>query len=254
MKTELSITAALWAFAAAPAPGAETLSAAIDNQVEANKAAAAAQQVIDAAGEQTRRMLDEYRESLRQTETLNAYNAHLRQLVATQETQKQSLEKQFGEIEGTRRGVVPLMLRMTEALDRFVQLDRPFLADARKQRMKELNALMGKADMPDAEKFRELLDAYKVENEYGKTIETYQADIQTDGKARTVDFLRIGRVALLYQSLDGRESGLWNGNTRKWQALPGNYNDAIRKGLAVARKEVPPELLTIAVDPPEAGR
>jgi len=244
----------LFPVAATAAPGTEALSTAIENQVEANRAAAAAQQAIDTAGEQTRRMLDEYRESLRQTETLNAYNAHLRQLVASQESQVLSLEKQMAEIETTRRGVVPLMLRMTDALERFVQLDRPFLADDRKRRLTELKELMGRADVGDSEKFRRLLEAYRIENEYGRTIETYRAELKNGGNPRTVDFLRVGRVALLYQTLDGREAGGWNNRTRQWQVLPADYHAALRKGLAVARKEVPPELLTIAVEAPEAVR
>jgi hypothetical protein len=233
---------------------AEPLLDAIDSQVKANQAASAAQQSIDNLNDQTRRMLDEYRDALRRAEALNAYNAHLRRLVASQEADKASLEKQLGEIESTRRDIVPLMLRMVEALDRFVQLDRPFLAEERARRLAELKDLMNRADVTDAEKFRRVLDAYRIENEYGKTIETYRAELKNGGSPRTVDFLRIGRVALLYQSLDGKETGVWNGNAKQWQTLPSDYNAPVHKGLAVARKESPAELLPIAVNAPEATR
>ncbi len=233
----------------------EALRQALDRQVKSNQAAAAAQQSIDQLDEQTRKMLDEYRESSRKTEALEAYNAHLRRLVESQAEERSSLERQLGEIEATRRDIVPLMLRMVDALDRFIQLDRPFLSEERSRRMAELKSLMNRADANDADKFRRLLEAYRAENEYGKTIEAYRAELKEGGgPARTVDFLRIGRVALLYQSLDGRETGVWNSRTRHWQGLPSEYNKPVRAGLAVARKESPPELITIAVEPPEAAR
>ena len=237
-----------------PAWAAEPLIEAIDSQVKANQSAAASQKNIDALRDQTQRMLDEYRDALRQTEVLTAYNDHLRRLVESQRTEKVSLEKQIKDVEITRRDLVPLMLRMTETLQRFVQLDRPFLPEERSRRMAELNSLMGRADVSDAEKFRRLLEAYQIENEYGKTIEAYRAELQNgENSIRTVDFLRVGRIGLFYQSLDGRESGVWNNKTRHWEKLPTGYNNAIHTGLAIARKERAPELLPIPVEAPEAA-
>lgn len=237
-----------------PAFAADALQEAVDTQVQANTASAVAQKNIDALSEQTRRMLDEYRDALRRSEGLVAYNAHLRKLVESQESQKQSLEEQLAEIELTRRDLVPLMLRMVEALDRFVALDRPFSLEDRTRRVQEVKDLMNRADVGDADKFRRLLEAYQAENEYGKSVDTYRGELKSDGVARTVDFLRVGRVALMYQTLDGSESGFWNHKTGQWQALPSGYDDAVRGGLALARKEAAPELLPIAVDSPEVAR
>ena len=233
---------------------AEALTEAIEHQAKSNEAAASAQKNIDALNEQSRRLSDEYRDALRRTEALNAYNAHLRQLVASQALETQSLEKQQADIQATRRDIVPLMLRMVDALDHFVQRDRPFLQDERSQRVAELKAMMTQAELNDAEKFRAVLDAYRTENDYGNTIETYRGDLKEGAGSRTVDFLRVGRVALLYQSLDGREIGAWNNRSRRWQTLPAEYRDAVRQGLAVARKDIPPELFPIAVELPEAGQ
>lgn len=237
------------------AQAAGTLTAAIDGQVQANQAAVAAQKNIDALRDESQRLLAEYREALRQTEVLQAYNDHLRRLVESQRAEKASLEQQIKDAEITRRDLVPLMLRMTETLRRFVALDRPFLPDERALRMEGLSAMMDRADVNDAEKFRQLLQAYQIENEYGKTIEAYRADLKNGGNGvRTVDFLRVGRVGLYYQSLDGRESGVWNNRTRQWEKLPMEYNNPIRLGLAIARKERAPELLPVAIEAPEAVR
>lgn len=228
---------------------------AIESQVESNRLAAEAQKNIDQLNDQTRRMLEEYRETRRQTEVLAAYSDHLRRLVESQAVERLSLKQQLEGIETTRREIVPLMLRMQETLERFVELDRPFLPEERSRRMAGLKDLMNRADVGDAEKFRRLLEAYQIENEYGKTLEAYRAELKNgDGNVRTVDFLRVGRVALFYQSLDGRETGVWNNQARHWEVLPSEYHKAIRKGLSIARKESAPELLPIAVEPPEAGR
>jgi len=233
---------------------AESLSQAVNTQVDSNQAALTAQRDIDKLGEQTRRALDEYRDTLRQTEALEAYNAHLRQLVSSQESTRQSLEKQIRDIELTRRDLVPLMLSMVDALDRFVQLDRPFLKDERTRRINDLKELMTRADIGDTEKFRRILESYQSESDFGKSIETYRADLVQSGTTRTVDFLRFGRAALLYRTLDGKESGAWSTRTQTWKPLPARYGIWFDKGLAVARREKPPELLPIPVEIAEAAQ
>jgi len=257
MKSSLLISTA-WLVLSGSALAAEpprALAEAMDSQVRSNEVSAAAQKNVDALRDQTQRMLEEYRDALRQTEVLNAYNEHLRRLVESQRAEKASLERQAREIELTRRDIVPLMLRMTDTLQKFVSLDRPFLAEERAKRVTELNALMEQHGVNDAEKFRRVLEAYQVENGYGKTIGAYQGEFKVDGKeARTVDFLRVGRIGLYYQTLDGRESGVWNNAARRWEQLPADDNKAIRKGLTLAKEEKLTELLTLPVQPPETPR
>jgi uncharacterized protein YdcH (DUF465 family) len=233
---------------------AEPLTDAVATQIEANRASAATQQSIERLGDQSRQMADEYREALRQSETLQAYNAHLRQLVDSQESSKQSLERQIGNLELTRREIVPLMLKMLDALDRFVQIDKPFLSEDRSRRIADLKEMMIRADVGDAEKFHRLMDAYQSENEYGKTIESYRGELTSGSTPRTVDFLRIGRVALLYRTLDGKEAGFWSSRTKTWKSLPSGSAEQLSKGFAVARKEIPPEWLLVPVELAEAAK
>jgi hypothetical protein len=110
-------------------------------------------------------------------------------------------------------------------------------------------------EVNDAEKFRRLLEAYQAENGYGKTVSAYQGEITLDDKeTRTVDFLRVGRIGLYYQTLDGRQSGLWNAGARRWDSLPAEYNAMLRKGIVTARQERPKELLPIVIEASEISR
>ena len=74
------------------------------------------------------------------------------------------------------------------------------------------------------------------------------------GAGRAVDFLRIGRVALLYQTLDGSEVGAWNQSDRAWQTLDSGDKPAIRQGLRIAQKQVAPDLLRLPIPAAQDAR
>jgi hypothetical protein len=85
--------------------------------------------------------------------------------------------------------------------------------------------------------------------EYGRTLEAYEGKMGDGDKAKTVEFLRVGRVALLYQTLDGKETGYYDADGKKWVEDDG-YNDAVKKGLKVAKKQGAPDLLEVPVHAP----
>jgi hypothetical protein len=114
-----------------------------------------------------------------------------------------------------------------------------------------LRTMMDRADVTIAEKYRRILEAFQIENEYGRTIEAYRGTLEVDGTSRTVNFLRLGRVALLYQTLDGREAGAWDRAEGTWTTLSG-YHNAIEQGIRVARKQVAPDLLRLPIPAAEA--
>ena len=233
---------------------AEPLNDAINVEQATNNAAVQSQKTINKLSDKTQKMLEQYRSASHQTETLITYNKHLKDLLNSQETEKTSLEQQLKDIENTQREIVPLILRMLDSLDQFVSLDLPFLPEERKQRLTKLKAMMIRADVTHAEKFRRILEAYQIENDYGNTIEAYRADLTLNSVSSSVDFLRLGRVALYYQRLDGSETGYWNKEQKQWQTLSADYRNAIRNGLRIARKETAPDLLTLPIPAAEAGK
>ncbi|MDC9725808.1 MAG: DUF3450 domain-containing protein [Gammaproteobacteria bacterium] len=231
---------------------AGNLEKAIDTQVKTDIAAQTSQQQVDQLSDETTQMLSEYRDILRQTESLRAYNDQLNKLVVSQKSELDSIDVQLRNIETTQRDIVPLMLKMIDTMAQFVELDVPFLPDERQERVIQLQTLMERADVTLAEKYRRILEAYQVETEYGRTIEAYQGELTVDGNSRTVDFLRIGRVSLYYLTLDGLEAGIWN--QQQWQKLDDSYRQSISQGLKVAKKQLPPDLLVLPVKTAEVAQ
>ncbi len=230
---------------------ADPLKEAIKTELQTQNSAIKSQKKIDKLSDQTRSMLEQYRSATRQTETLRTYNNHMRQLIASQEQEKQSLQKQLQDIEITQREILPLALNMLDSLEKFIQLDLPFLAQERNERLTKLKDMMVRADITHAEKFRRILEAYQIENDYGNSIEVYRGELDHNDSQSVVDYLRLGRVALYYQSLDGNESGFWDNSNGQWQPLGSEYRNAIRNGIRIARKEAAPDLLRLPL--PAAG-
>ena len=231
-----------------------SLETAINVETATHNAAIQSQKRINKLSDQSQQMLEQYRTTTHQVDTLTTYNTYLNDLVESQQTEKDSLEQQLKEIENTQREIIPLILRMLDSLEKFITLDLPFLPEERNKRLASLKDMMLRADVTNAEKFRRILEAYQVENDYGNTIEAYRADLTLDGTPRSVDFLRLGRVALYYQHFDGSETGYWNKENKKWQVLSTDYRNAIRNGLRVARKETAPNLLSLPIPAAEAGQ
>lgn len=237
---------------AAQAQG-DSLSESLDTQEAAERAAAASQRRIDTLDDQTRELLQRYRETLREAETLERYNARIDKLIASQQEEIASKRDQLERIDETNREIYPHLEDLLDTLDRFVQLDVPFLPRERRQRLQSLEAMMDRADVTVSEKYRRLLEAYQVELEYGRTIGSFEGTLGDGDDGRSVTFLRIGRVALLYQTRDGKEAGYWDRKSEQF-VQDNDYRDAVRRGLRVAEKRAAPELLRAPVYAPEAGQ
>jgi hypothetical protein len=224
---------------------------AVKQQLDIQATSAALQNRIDGLDDQAREMVNEYRQATAQINDLEAYNLQLERLVATQNVELADYERQFRDIETTKRQILPLILRMLEVLEEFVAADMPFLPDERRLRLTELKSLMGRPDVPTSEKYRRVAEAYQIELEYGHTIEGYEGEIQTAGQTRTVAFLRYGRLGLYYMTLDGLEIGHWDKNRDDWMQLDDSYRQSLDRAMRIARKQLPPDLTRLPVPAPE---
>lgn len=214
---------------------------------QAHKQGAQVQRNIDQLDQQTRENYDVYTAALRQAELVEAYNRQLARMIEDQTRELDDIESQLTSLAETEQATLPLLVRMQQMLGEFVSRDLPFLVEEREQRVARLARLMDRADVSLAEKYRQILEAYQIEAEYGRTLEAWTGSLHQDGNRREVTFLRLGRVGLYYQSLDGEQSGRWNADARRWESLAADYDWPIRKGINMARQQSVPELLELPV-------
>lgn len=225
--------------------GAAALEKTQQTLAKAQQQAAVKQQQIDSLDSKIISDHQQYLDALRQADLLDAYNQQLEKLITAQQKELVSTEEQLASLQQTELTVLPLLEQMQAGLHRFVEADLPFLQSEREQRLQRLDSLLVRADISLAEKYRQLLNAYQTEVEYGRTLEAYSGELLAGDDSREVNFIRLGRTALYYQTRDGQESGIWNATTGTWDSLPGSHNSAIHKAIQLAKQQVVPDLLTL---------
>ena len=207
---------------------------------------------VDQLSDQTRDLLTEFKQVMKVVDGLRVYNRQQERLINQQKSELAELRESIDQVTVIERQITPLMQRMIDGLEKFIELDVPFLLSERRERIDFLRDAMGRADVSVSEKFSQVLQAYQVENQYGTTIEAYTDEIPVNGSPRAVDVLKFGRVILVYQTSDGKETGAWNQETRGWESLGDEFHAAVRDGLRMARQTMTPDLVNLPVSAPEA--
>ncbi|WP_376692685.1 DUF3450 domain-containing protein [Wenzhouxiangella sp. EGI_FJ10409] len=231
------------------AVNAQVLDRSIDVENQITRQAAQTQERINQLDEETQQLVDEYRQVLAETESLQRYNEQMQSVVDNQEDEIVSINDQLAGLEQTNRDVVPLMIDMAETLEQLVRADVPFRLQERVERAENVVDTLDRSDITNSEKFRLIIEAYQAELEYGRTMEAYRGALP-DGQQ--VEFLRVGRTLVFWQSLDGNTTGWWNPNSRQFEQLDDSYGLPVSDGLAIARNQVAPDLIRLPVPAPES--
>ena len=220
------------------------------------KAAQAAQIKVDRVADQTDGLLQEFKQVNKQIESLRVYNSQLDRQISSQQQMMSELESSIANATVIERGITPLMVSMLKSLEEFISLDIPFKKEQREQAVSDLAVNLDSARYSAAEKFRQLLEVYDIESEYSQSLETYRdmIDINANGSDVEVDVLRIGRVALAYQTKDKAQTGAWNKETGAWQTLGSEYRRPIDQGIRIAKKLSPQDVLEMPITAPETAR
>ncbi|MDE0453829.1 MAG: DUF3450 domain-containing protein [Gammaproteobacteria bacterium] len=213
-----------------------------------------AQAEVNALADETQEAVSEYRVRLQELDRIRRYNDNLQRTIDDQEREKASLTRQINEFGDLEQGIVPLLMDMVEDLDRFISLDVPFLPDLRRNELTYIRDVMDRSDVSIAEKYRRVMGAYQLEAGMGRNMESYPGELEIGGVNRKVDFLRVGRVLLAYQTPDREETGYWDTRTQEWRALDNSYRGPITTGIRMARRLAPPDILTLPIAAPEGGQ
>ena len=247
MKLSLVASALVGAVAFAGPSVADPLEQIHSAERQIHKAAAKSQEKVDAIQEQTTEIVAEYRNVVDETEINKVYNDHVAKLVAAQNAEIKSLEDQIAEVENTKRNVVPLMYRMIDMLEAFVKADIPVKLDMRMARVERLRNVMTDPNVSTSEKYRQVLEAYEIEKDYGSAVEAWQATETFDGQEITADFVHVGHIALIAQSKDLKNAWVWDNTSRSWTKLGDEYLKDVTKTIRMARKQAPLDLIKLPI-------
>lgn len=227
---------------------AADVNSALDKGVARASKAQQSQQKIDDIDGDIRSVERDYRAVVKESDGLKVYIEQLDKQLAAQDAELTGIADSIEQVTLVERQITPLMLRMIDAIDQFVQADVPFLKEERAKRVEGLKELMGRSDVTVAEKYRKVMGAYQAEIDYGRTIESFRGTQE----GREVDFLRVGRISLIYQTLDGQELGVYNTASNSWEPLDAAFKSKVMAAIRIAREQAAPNLIKVPVAAPEA--
>ncbi len=207
------------------------------------------QERINQVVEGTRSLADDYRAINKEIDGLKVYNRLMTAQTNGQQATLDDIALSLDQVDVINRQIFPLMERMIDGLEQSIALDIPFLMEERNDRIAELKDIMERSDVAVAEKFRKVMEAYQIENDYGSNSETYTQSLTLDGETRSYNILRIGRIGLYFQSDDTAITGFWDNNQRAW-VRDDSARSEIRKGIRIARQQIAPELIVIPLAGP----
>ncbi len=188
---------------------------------------------------------------LKLVEGLKVYNDQLAKQLQAQQRAKAEISRSIVQSRDLEPQVVPLMTKMLGALEQFIRSDLPFKLDERLTSIADLKALMVNSEASTSDRFRNIMDIYTIETEYGNTYEAYPSTVDIAGVETPVDMLRVGRLGLYYQTKDKKNSGMWDRASKSWVELDDSHNRSIRTAIKVAAKTIAPELMSLPISAPE---
>ncbi len=223
----------------------------VSNNQNRLKAGAASQKRIDDTSERTEKIISQYHQQRKNVEVLKKFNERLRRTLQAQEVAMKKLERSIEDASLIERQIVPLMLSMIDGLEKFIAADIPFKLDERQARLARIKSYLTNANISAAERFRQVLDAYSIENAYGQSIDVFTEELELGGVNKTVNILQIGRSGLYFQTIDGAQSGYWDKVNKQWQDLDASHNAGISKAIRITQGKEVNDLMTLPVAAPE---
>ena len=147
-----------------------------------------------------------------------------------------------------REGLEPYLEDVAvNGLEAFIASDLPFDSEVRERTIEDLRNAMNDPHNTLAEKLRKVVEALEIEARDGREMSVTDETLVLNGVESDVTVLRFGRLAMFYQSLDGKSVGMWNVQEKRWMPISDDFARIIRKGIAMARGETGMKLIQLPV-------
>ena len=160
---------------------ADSLDAIAQVGIDRSAEARSSQAKIDRLADETRDLLSDFKTVMKQVDGLRVYNARLERQIANQERRISDIDQSISDAAIIQRQIPPLVARMLDGLEQFIDLDMPFDLDTRKGNIEAVRANLDRSDVTAAEAFRQILELYSIELQYGRGIEAYSDTIAVEG-------------------------------------------------------------------------
>lgn len=234
---------------------ASDVDAVLQAGVQKIKAAQSSQARVDETLAQTEELLRQFQLVNKQIDGLRVYNAQMDRQIEDQQRTMAEIETSIENASRIEREIIPLSLDMLDALEQFVRLDLPFRQTERLESVAQVRKNIGSGRFSAAEKYRQVLELYAIESDYSGAIDHYAGVLDINGTEWAGDFLRVGRVALLFQSTDQQQIQAWDRRGARWQALAaGEYRRAVTEAIRMAKNLAPADLIRLPIPAPEAEK
>ena len=214
-------------------------------------AAQASQRRIDSTVAQSDKLLRQFQLVNKQIDGLQVYNAQLERQIDSQRQTMADIAESVENAALIERQIIPLSLNMLDALEQFIRLDLPFKLEDRQTSVQQVRDNMDSARFSAAEKSRQVLELYAIESEYSATLEQFDGVLTIAGQQRQGTFLRIGRIALLFQTADQSLTEVWSKTDNQWQTVAaGDYRRAVANAIRMAKKQAPLDMIKLPLPAP----
>ncbi len=227
---------------------------ALDTSERTARDTATSQQRIDQLDDQTAALLNDYRANLKQLEAARRYNASLNRNIEAQEREIARLQEDIDNVEGLQRAMQPLMEDMVARFGELVSADIPFRVADRSARAARLAAVLDNPAMSAAQRYRLIVEAYQIEDEFGRTIGYYDGEIGSGEDTLSGEFLQIGRIALIFKTPDDSVLRIWDKDQNDWVNLERSYLQDVKFALRMAKEQTAPDIFFAPVKPPVAAQ
>lgn len=216
--------------------------------VDGQRQAAQSQARVDALDDATRKALNAYRAALLRAEQLRLYREQLEQQLATQTARLETVEGALARVEDTQAAMVPLLVKMTDALEQFVDADQPFDRTARVERVAVLRQTLADPEIGLAAQYRDVFAAWQDEARSGRMLKAERVNLPGAPRQQLVDLVQVGRLALYALALDGSAAWQWDASAGRFAPLATATLPALKQALRVAQEQAAPDLLIIPGD------
>ena len=230
-------------------PAQAQFKSALDTSERTARESATSQQRVDSLDDQTAALLNDYRANLKQLEAARRYNASLNRNIEAQQRELTRLQEDINNVEGLQRAMQPLMEDMANTFGQLIGADLPFRVAERSARAARISSILDNPSMSAAQKYRLIVEAYQIENEFGRTINAYEGVIGEGEGQLTGEFLQVGRVGLFFKTPDDSVLRAWDSDAGDYVDLPRSYLQDIKFGLRMAKEQTAPDIFFIPVKP-----